>query len=228
MAHTIGLALAAAVYPTILAGVIVLLRQENPRPLLLGFWLGGMVISIAAGIAIVLALEESNKTIDTSSTTRPVLDIVIGLLSLALAFAVWTGRTGRLTAWRERRKAKKPPPDPNKQSFAERWLGKGSIWLAIGAGAILNLPGVWYLAALTDIADVRPASSQLLQILVFNVIMFMLVEIPLAIYLIDEARAQRTVDGFDLWVRAHKREVGSTVAGLVGAYLVVKGILAAS
>ena len=228
MAHTIGLALAAAVYPTILAGVIVLLRQENPRPLLLGFWLGGMVISITVGIAIVLVLEQSNKTVDTSSTTRPILDIVLGALSLALALAVWTGRTGRVTAWRERRKAKKPPPDPDKQSFAERWLGRGSIWLAIGAGAILNLPGVWYLAALTDIADVRPASHQLIQILVFNVIMFMLVEIPLAIYLIDESRAQRAVDGFDRWVRAHKREVGSTVAGLVGVFLVGKGIVAAS
>jgi len=227
MAHTIVLALAAAVYPTILAGVIVLLRQENPRPLLLGFWLGGMVISIAAGIAIVVALEQSNKTIDTSSTTRPILDIVVGVLSLALAFAVWTGRTGRLTAWRERRKAKKPPPDPNKQSFAERWLGRGSIWLAIGAGAILNLPGVWYLAALTDIAEVRPASHQLAQILVFNVIMFTLVEIPLAIYLIDESRAQRAVDAFDKWARAHSRQVGSTVAAAVGAFLIIKGIVAA-
>ena len=228
MAHTIALALAAAIYPTILAGVIVLLRQENPKPLLFGFWLGGMVLSIVAGIAVVLILEQSNKTVDTSSTTRPILDIAIGLLSLALAFAVWTGRTGRLTAWRERRKAKKPPPDPDKQSFAERWLGRGSIWLAVGAGALLNLPGIWYLAALTDIADVRPASYQLVQILVFNLIMFMLVEIPLVIYLIDEARAQRAVDGFDSWVRAHKREVGSGVAALVGAFLVGKGIVAAT
>ena len=228
MAHTIALALAAAVYPTILAGVVVLLRQENPRPLLLGFWLGGMVISIAAGIIIVLVIEQSNKTVDTSSTTRPVLDIVIGLLSLALAFAVWTGRTGRLTAWRERRQAKKPPPDPDKQSFTERWLGNGSVWLAVGAGAILNLPGVWYLAALTDIADVRPASHQLVQILVFNLIMFVLVEVPLVIYLIDEQRAQRAVDGFDRWVRAHKREVGSAVAAAVGVFLVGKGIVAAT
>jgi hypothetical protein len=228
MANTIALALAAAVYPTILAGVVVLLRQENPRPLLLGFWLGGMVISIAAGIIIVLVIEQSNKTVDISSTTRPVLDIVLGLLSLALAFAVWTGRTGRLTAWRERRQAKKPPPDPDKQSFTERWLGNGSVWLAVGAGAILNLPGVWYLAALTDIADVRPASHQLVQILVFNLIMFVLVEVPLAIYLIDEQRAQRAVDGFDRWVRAHKREVGSVVAAAVGVFLVGKGIVAAA
>jgi hypothetical protein len=228
MANTIALALAAAVYPTILAGVVVLLRQENPRPLLLGFWLGGMVISIAAGIIIVLVIEQSNKTVDTSSTARPVLDIVLGLLSLALAFAVWTGRTARLTAWRERRQAKKPPPDPDKQSFAERWLGNGSVWLAVGAGAILNLPGVWYLAALTDIADVRPASHQLVQILVFNLIMFVLVEVPLAIYLIDEQRAQRAVDGFDGWVRAHKREVGSVVAAAVGVFLVGKGIVAAT
>jgi hypothetical protein len=228
MAHTIALALAAAVYPTILAGVIVLLRQENPRPLLLGFWLGGLVISLAAGIGVVVVLEQTNKTIDTSSTTRPVLDIVIGLLSLWLAWAVWTGHTRRLEAWRERRKAKKPPPDPNKQSFADRWLGRGSIWLAVAAGVILNLPGVWYLAALTDIADARPLSYQLLQIAIFNLIMFTLVEVPLFLYIVDPGRAQRTVDTFDAWARRHKREVGSSVGAAVGIYLITKGIIAAA
>jgi hypothetical protein len=58
--------------------------------------------------------------------------------------------------------------------------------------------------------------------------MFTLVEVPLLIYLIDESRAQRTVDAFDRWVREHKREVGSTVAALVGVFLVGKGIVAAS
>src|SRR6476469_421507 len=132
MAHTIVLALAAAVYPTILAGVIVILRQDNPRPLLLGFWLGGMVVSIAAGIVIVGLLEQSNTVIDTSRTTRTILDIVLAVLSLVLAWRVWTGHPGRLAAWRERRKARKPPPDEAKQSFADRWLGRGSIWLAVG------------------------------------------------------------------------------------------------
>jgi hypothetical protein len=101
------------------------------------------------------------------------------------------------------------------------------VWLAVGAGAILNLPGVWYLAALADIADVSPASHQVAQILVFNLIMFLLVEIPLVIYLIDEARAQRAVDGFDAWVRAHTREVGTVLAAGVGVFLVIKGIAAA-
>jgi uncharacterized membrane protein YfcA len=228
VAHTIVLALAAAVYPTILAGVIVLLRQKNPRPLLLGFWLGGMTISIVAGLVVLEAIKESGKAVDTSSTARPALDIVLGLLTLVFAFAIWTGRTGRLEAWRARRTAKKPPPDPDKKSFTDRWLGRGSIWLAVGAGVILNLPGVWYLAALADIATDSPFSYQLSQIVVFNLIMFTLVEVPLAIYLIDEQRAQRTVDSFDAWVRSHKREVGGGVATAVGIFLVAKGIIAAT
>lgn len=228
MAHTIVLALAAAVYPTILAGVIVLLRQDNPRPLLLGFWLGGMTISIVAGLVIVYLVRESNKVIDTSSTTRPVLDIVLGLLSVGLAFAVWTGRTTRLTAIRERRKARNPPPDPEKQSFTERWLGRGSIWLAVGAGAILNLPGIWYLAALTDIAELDALGQRLLQILVFNLIMFTLIEVPLLLYIVNPRRAERTVDGLDVWFRTHVREAVTAVAGAVGVYLIVKGIAAAA
>jgi hypothetical protein len=46
VANVFVLALAAAVYPTLLAGVIVILSRPNPLRLLGGFLLGGMTISI--------------------------------------------------------------------------------------------------------------------------------------------------------------------------------------
>jgi hypothetical protein len=38
LASVIPLAIAAAVYPTLLAGVIVLLARDKPAPLLAGSW----------------------------------------------------------------------------------------------------------------------------------------------------------------------------------------------
>src|SRR4051812_42366226 len=70
VAHTIALALAASIYPTILAGVIVILGQDNPRRLLLGFLLGGMTVSIVFGVAITNALRESDQVIDLEQTSR--------------------------------------------------------------------------------------------------------------------------------------------------------------
>jgi len=52
--------------------------------------------------------------------------------------------------------------------------------MAFLAGVVLNLPGIWYLDGLTGIAHAKPAAATaLLQILLFNVIMFALVEIPI-------------------------------------------------
>jgi len=46
------------------------------------------------------------------------------------------------------------------------------------AGLVLKLPGIWYLDALTGVARTKPSdSSVLLQILLFNEIMFPLVEV---------------------------------------------------
>ncbi|MGZ4286700.1 MAG: hypothetical protein ACXVW5_21095 [Solirubrobacteraceae bacterium] len=41
MLSILPLAFAAAFYPTLLAGVIVMLTRPAPRPLLVGFLLGG-------------------------------------------------------------------------------------------------------------------------------------------------------------------------------------------
>ena len=58
--------------------------------------------------------------------------------------------------------------------------------MAFVAGIVLNLPGVWYLDALTEIAKAMPSTaSALLQLLLFNVIMFGLVELPIVAYLVD-------------------------------------------
>jgi hypothetical protein len=45
MASLIPLALAAAVYPTLLAGVIVLLARDRPTPLLGAFLAGGVLLA---------------------------------------------------------------------------------------------------------------------------------------------------------------------------------------
>jgi len=222
VAHTVGLALAAAIYPTILAGVIVILAQPNPRRLLLGFLLGGMAVSIACGVLIVDAIRTSNRVVNVQRTTRPLADIVLGLLCLSVAWMLHTGR-GPRPHFRLRR-GRTPKQGGN---FAQRVLGRGSLPLAVFAGAVLNLPGIWYLAALTDIAEVTPVSSRFTQIVVFNLIMFVLVEVPLLLYLFDEERARRAVAGMNEWMRGHKQPIALGVAVVVGGFLLVKGVVLA-
>jgi hypothetical protein len=100
--------------------------------------------------------------------------------------------------------------------------------VAFAVGVVLNLPGVWYLAALTDIAAADISfGEELGLILLFNVIMFLLVEIPLVFYLVDEARARRLVDSGTRWARRHSEQLGIGIACAVGVWLLTKGILGA-
>ena len=63
--------------------------------------------------------------------------------------------------------------------------------------------------------------------MVFNVIMFALVEVPLVGYLVAPQRTSDAVHAFDAWLRAHARAVGLGIAVAVGVYLVVKGLVEA-
>ncbi len=218
------LALAAAVYPTLLAGVVLILGQPKPLRMLLGFLAGGLTISLVAGIAIIRALESSGAFDTTHRSTKPIVSIVLGAVSLLVAWGIASGRISR--GLRKHKRAKPEQTAVRKPSVTTRALSRGSIAMAFAAGLLLNLPGVWYLEALTEIAKADPSTaSALLQILVFNVIMFALVEFPAVAYIVSPERAAQTVERFSAWGHTHSRNIAIVLATTVGVWLVVKGIL---
>jgi hypothetical protein len=225
VAHVFVLALAAAVYPTLLAGVIVLLTRPRPAAQLTAFLVGGMACSLVAGSLVLAALEGSGQFDSSDQAASPALDLAAGVLSLAIGAAVATGRPRRLAERRARKPAPAPAAGPSRTT---RVLGGGSLPLIIALGALLNLPGIWYLAALKDISTGGYSTAgDILLVLGFNVVMFTLVELPLLGYLLAPDRTRATVDGFNAWLRAHKRQVAAGVAFAVGAYLVIKGLVEA-
>ena len=54
------LAFEAALYPTLLAAVVILLSLDRPARLIGAYLAGGMTISVGLGLAIVFALDGSN------------------------------------------------------------------------------------------------------------------------------------------------------------------------
>ena len=98
-------------------------------------------------------------------------------------------------------------------------------WAAFAAGLILNLPGIWYLDALKDIAKANDGTATtILWILVFVVIMFALAELPLIGYAVDPNGTQVRVQRFQSWLSANGRIVAMWVATLIGVYLTITGI----
>jgi hypothetical protein len=217
--NIILLALAAAVYPTLLAGVIVLLGRDKPERLLAAFLAGGILISVTAGLIIVFALDGAVSTSNQKSAS-PTVDLIAGILSIILALVLWKRE-------RDRRGAPSEAPT-NKQdgpSWTQRTLGKGSVSAAFVAGLILNLPGIWYLDALKDIAKAnKGTAATIVWILVFVVIMFALAELPLIGYAVDPDGTRVRVRRFQHWLSANGLIVARWVATLIGAYLTIIGI----
>jgi len=92
---------------------------------------------------------------------------------------------------------------------------------------VLDLPSVWYVIALKDIAGGGySTATEVILIIVFNVIMFAVIEVPLAAYLIAPERAAARAAAFNSWLHSHTRQIAQALAGGVGLYLVVKGAVA--
>jgi hypothetical protein len=220
----IPLALAAAVYPTLLAGVILLLTRPDPLRLLVAFLAGGMAISVVAGFVLVQVLESSDFVSKSDSSSKPIADILIGAASLLVAAGVWSRHIKRGS--RRRQPPEQQRGQKRRNSLTSRVLSRGSLTMAFIAGLVLNLPGVWYLDALVGIAKTKPSdASALLQILVFNVIMFALVELPIVAYLLDPDRASTLVNNFSHWFHRNSRPIAIVVALAVGLWLLTRGIV---
>ena len=224
LANLILLALAAAVYPTLLAGVILILSRPHPLRMMFAFLIGGMTISIAAGIGIAKWLEDSGAVTPSHPSTAPVLDIVAGAISLVMA---WGIRSGRIRGdYVKSVKAKRQSQRADKPSLTERALGGGSVTMAVIAGVALNLPGIWYLYALSGIAQAQlSTATALLEIVLFNVIMFTLIEVPLVGYLISSEGATAMVIRLRDSARRDSRTIAIVVAAVAGVWLIVKGIV---
>jgi Sap, sulfolipid-1-addressing protein len=207
------LALAAAIYPTLLAGVILILALPNPRRRLAGFFAGGMATSLTAGFVILFALEDTGAVKKSDRTFGPALSVAVAALSLTIAARLW------------RRRDAVPRPAARKPSLLDRSLRGGSLLPAILAGVVLNLPGAWYLAALKDIGDAQYGTgTDVLLVVAFNLVMFTLVEVPLVWYTVSPDGAEAAVGRLDAWLRANSARVGAVVAGTIGIYLLARGV----
>ena len=223
-AQLLALAFEAALYPTLLAAVVILLNQPRRVPLLAAYLAGGLTISIGLGCLIVFGLQGSVKS--SNSTLSWSADLAIGGLALIAAVALATRADERMRA---RRAGKRPPKvkqDDDKEPFSERLLAKGSVPIVFAAALAINLPGAAYLIGLKDIAAARDSTGMaFLQILIFNVIMFALAEIPLAGLLISPDATVARVHRVNAWFAANGRRIAVVLFALLGVFLVVRGIL---
>jgi Sap, sulfolipid-1-addressing protein len=217
-------ALAAALNPTLLAATTVMLLLDHPKRLLIGYLLGALLTSMTLGLVVVFSLDGSAST--AQHTLSPSMDLVLGALLLVLAFVIRPGRkpkeVGRLAERRRRKEAEgeKGPP------LWQRKLSQGSARMTFVVGALLTLPGASYLIGLHKIADQDPSTAGAVgMVLLFNVIMLALLELPLIGFIFAPEWTPRAVDRFKDWFSQNARRIGFRLALVFGVLLIVRGLI---
>jgi Sap-like sulfolipid-1-addressing protein len=221
------LGLAAAVFPLLLACVAILISRPNPRRLLLGFYLGGLTASVVSGILVLNRFEQGHDVLGNSqSAPHPWLSILVGAVGLLLAWLTISRRGQALIARRRDRRGR--PAAEKGPSWAERRLDRANVLAATAVGAVINLPGPFYILALGDIATGSYNNVQEVGlILLFNAMMFLLLEVPLVGYLVAPAATAQRVAALSRWLTANGLKVVGAIVGLAGIGLVIQGVAAA-
>ena len=131
--------------------------------------------------------------------------------------------TGRLHGRRKHRpppQTARPEQPEKKDSWAQRARREPRFGLAMLVGAVIGIPGATYLTALHNlVTGTSSTATQVIAVLVFVVIDFLLILIPFAFLELrpeaTKARLKHTQD----WLLSHALQLTATIALLLGAYL---------
>jgi hypothetical protein len=227
------LALGAAVYPQLLAVVVIILTRPNPRLLLWGCYLGGLFVSVCAGVGI-FAVFQSRGTVAGTSSHRlgPGAYLTVGAIAVAVAIVVMT-RRGRAAPDRKdaagRRSGRVGRPHSaavaRTRARAERSLSEGSLVVACLVGGLLGIPGPFDLVAVGRLArDGYGLVAATGAMVVFALIKFVLIEVPIAGFTIDPDGTAARVSRFSAWMQANKVVGVAAVVGLFGLVLIGRGV----
>ena len=232
------LSLLAAVDPVRIGITALLISRPRPMLNLLAFWLGGLVAGVSAAFFVLFALRDFTLSVMrtvVSATSSPItayLQVAIGVL--AVSFAVLL--VARLRAHRRRPVPVsadgsavyhlEPNTSPASSRLSMRRLLDGGSWVvAFVAGVALATPPVEYMAAILAIVASEPtAPTQFGAALMFTVVAFTVVEVPLITHLTAPAQTLAVVRRMNDWIGARRQAIPAVVVAVLGVLLVASGM----
>ena len=233
MGSIILLAVAAAVYPQLLAVVVIILTRPNPRLLLWACYLASLVVSVAASVLIFVVFQSRGSVAGTSShRLGPAAYLSVGVIAVLIAILMATRRGREFFDHNRpipRRGERRPRPGAataaKTRARAERALSEGSVVVACLVGALLAVPGPFDLVAVGRLArDGDGVLTAAVVMVVFALIKFILIEVPIAGYAIDRDRTAATVSRFSRWIQTNKIAGLGAIVGIFGIALIGRGI----
>ena len=201
------MAIAVSMEPFRIGMTVLMLNRPRPTLQLLAFLAGGFAMGATVGLVVIFLFRPG--LLGSAHFTLPNVQIAIGASAVLIAAVVAVGFM----------------PGPSLPTRA-RGLARGpSLWIAGVAGLGIALPSIDYLAVLAVIvASGTSHSTQVGALLVFNVVAFALVELPLVAYVLAPDRTRASMTVLNDWIRSRGRRGVAAVLAAVGCVLLVAGI----
>lgn len=206
------MAFAVSLEPFRIGMAVLMLNRPRPALQLLTFLCGGFAMGMTVGLVVLFVLRR--RLLGSTYFTLPNVQILIGVLALLAAGVVaakdsWFGPRQETLATR-----------------AQQLLNGRSLWVAGAAGLGIALPSVDYLATLAVIlASHAPAITQIEALVIFHIVAFALVEIPLFAYVLAPQPTHTAIVAVHNWIRSRRRVEVATLLAVVGSLLLVVGIV---
>ena len=208
--RVLPLAFGAALSPTLLTVIVLLLAGGKTRRPAVAFAAGTATLSVAAGAAVLLVFRGAlDAPHHVTGHRGAIVDTVCGVLLLGLAV-----RTMMHT----------PTPD---EPTARHLLGsRAAFALGLGIMASNFSSLVLYFAALKDIVRSQAGTPTTVIVTgVFIVIMLLPVELPLVLTVLVPDSSARILDAIGTSVKRHSRTIAIVVLVVFGVYLLLKGVV---
>ena len=223
-AEFFALAFLSALNPKLLALDLLLIENRRPRAMFSCLLLGGMTVALTIGLLDVLVFHAD--AIKAQGTVSAGVDLAVGVLLLAAGALLATGRL------HGRRKAPVPAGDgppgkpEKKDGWAQRVLSEPRPGLAMLVGALIGIPGATYLTALHNLVTGGSSTAiQVLAVVIFVIIDFLLIIIPFAFLELRPEATKALLKHSQDWLLSHALQLMASIALLLGAYLVVSGLV---
>ena len=212
-----GLAALAALYPPALLIAAVYLNTASPRKLTGLYLTGAVLMTVVAGIVILVALRAGGLSLPANRSPRYGLRVGLGVLSL--------GAAGYL-AWRYRHQQPAGSASGSKPGRISRMTAHPRPLTALAVGVVLFAPGVGFVAAVQVIAtakaSVAATATALLMVVVIDLAFAWL---PAVLYLIAPEATTRFLKRVNTWLGVHAQMLLTGVLGVLGVILLVDGAI---
>ncbi len=223
-----ALALFAAVYPVLLAIVALMLPGPRPAVLLAGLLTGGFLTTLIFGFVIVAVVGSTDAlTSSNHQTVRAWVNIAIGVILLAAATRIFFFPHRKLRP--RQRTSVSGPTETAKKEGSSGWAARAgkadSFWAALIVGIAIDLPSVWFLAALKYLIDAKfSAAVDILLLISYAVIAYISIELSLLFNIKWPKQTRRVVESANNWVKARQRPIAGGIAAGIGIWQLSVGI----